>query len=52
MLGRTRKLPCRHLMYLRNLLKYETLIPFTHIADRWRYNSANMMQSFPSRIFQ
>ncbi|KAE9194653.1 hypothetical protein PF001_g20792 [Phytophthora fragariae] len=46
MLGVTQKLPCRHLLYLRRRLNIYALIPFGCIDDRWRFNSAAMLDRF------
>ncbi|POM75256.1 Hypothetical protein PHPALM_7667, partial [Phytophthora palmivora] len=45
------KLPCRHVMYLRNLLKLETVIPFGYIPDRWCFNSETMLQQIIQEDF-
>ncbi|POM69770.1 Hypothetical protein PHPALM_13918 [Phytophthora palmivora] len=52
MLGRTRKLPCRHVMYLRKLLKLETIILFGYIPDHWCFNSETMLQQFLQKDFE
>ncbi|KAE9242549.1 hypothetical protein PF004_g6550 [Phytophthora fragariae] len=51
MIGTTQKLPCRHFMYLRKIMRCQTLVPCGFLNDRWQYNSAAMLERFIQRDF-
>ncbi|GMF52716.1 unnamed protein product [Phytophthora fragariaefolia] len=46
MLVITHKLPCRHLIYLRKHVNVATPVPFSFLGERWRFNSAVMLDRF------